>query len=157
MTAKGLPMATIACEINHRLCEKMPTGMFLASILIELDKNRRQLNIWNCGMQEVFIFRHHRLRQTVASGNLALGILDQPLDRIPMIEVDADDRIYAYSDGITEAINGQGEEFGTHRLAQAIGELLTSKGEIELLAEVARQFRGGGDQLDDIALVELTC
>ncbi|MCP4409215.1 MAG: SpoIIE family protein phosphatase [Gammaproteobacteria bacterium] len=157
MTAKGLPMEIIISEINGQLCEKMPTGLFLAAILIEIDPGRRQLNIWNCSMQEVFIFRHHVLRQTVASVNLALGILDQPLDRIPMIEVDAGDRIYAYSDGITEASNSEDEEFGTHRLEQAISELLSSQGEIEVLIEAVREFRGGGDQLDDISLVELSC
>lgn len=156
MTAKGLPMEVIISEINCQLCEKMPTGLFLAAILIEIDPGRCQLNIWNCSMQEVFIFRHCALRQTVPSVNLALGILNQPLDRIPMIEVDAGDRIYAYSDGITEAINSEGEEFGTHRLEQAISELLSSQGEIEVLIETVRQFRGG-DQLDDISLVELSC
>ncbi|MCP4410638.1 MAG: SpoIIE family protein phosphatase, partial [Gammaproteobacteria bacterium] len=65
MTAKGLPMATIISELNRQLCEKMPTGLFLAAILIELDPDRCQLNVWNCSMQEILIFRHHCLWQTV--------------------------------------------------------------------------------------------
>jgi two-component system, HptB-dependent secretion and biofilm response regulator len=157
MTQKGLPMHLIINEINRHLCEKMPTGLFLASIFVELDPERRQLLVWNCGMQAVLIFRSHSLLQRVASDNLALGIHNLPIDPVTAIEIEAGDHIYAYSDGITEVFNSQGEEFGVPRLEIAIGELLTSNGEIGSLMDPVQQFCDDAEQLDDITLMELTC
>jgi len=157
MTQKGLPMHLIINEINRHLCEKMPTGLFLASIFVELDPERRQLLVWNCGMQAVLIFRSHSLLQQVASANLALGIQDLPIDPVAAIEIEAGDHVYAYSDGITEVFNSQGEEFGVPRLEKAIGKLLTSNGEIESLMDPVQQFCDDAEQLDDITLMELTC
>jgi len=157
MTQKGLPMHSIISEINRQLCEKMPTGLFLASIFIELAADRRRLFVWNCGMQAVLIFRSHSLLQRVASDNLALGIQDLTTDPVPAIEAEAGDRVYAYSDGITEAFNSQGEDFGVPRLEIAIAELLTTNSEIETLMDTVQQFCGDADQLDDITVMELTC
>jgi len=157
MTAKGLPMHRIAGEINRHLYEKMPTGLFCAAILVDIDAARRQLSIWNFGMEDVLIFHHQSLANKVASSNLALGILKTSVDPVNAIKVGSGDRLYAYSDGITEVINNQGEEFGADRLEKAISELITSQGDIEMLAEAATQFGTGGDQMDDITVVELTC
>lgn len=157
MTAKGLPMNLIANEINRHLCEKMPTGLFLAAIFVELDAQGRQVFIWNCGMLDVLIFRHHTPWHRVSSGHLSLGILDNTVKPVPAIEMEAGDRLYAYSDGITEAVNSQGEEFGVQRLEQAISQMLITQAEIRTLSEAVRHFQGGGNQLDDITLMELTC
>ena len=155
MTAKGLQIHRIASEINRHLYEKLPTGLFCAAIFVDLDAERRQLSIWNFGMEDVLIFHHQSLVKKVASDNLALGILDTPIDPVNAIEVASGDRLYAYSDGITEVINSQGEEFGVKRLEQAISELITSQGDIQMLTEAATQFSAGGDQLDDITVVEM--
>ncbi len=157
MTAKGLPMHRIASEINRHLYEKMPTGLFCAAILVELDPQRRKLFVWNFGMEDVLLFREKHLWKKVTSDNLALGILNQRINPVSPIELRAGDKLYAYSDGITEFVNNQGEEFGNHRLEQAITKLLDSQGEIEMLTEIAKVFSGGKGPSDDISVVELSC
>jgi DNA-binding response OmpR family regulator len=157
MTQKGLPTHLIISEINRQLCEKMPTGLFLAAIFIELDPERRRLFIWNCGMQAVLIFRSHSLFQRVTSHNLALGIQDLATEPVPAIETQAGDHVYAYSDGITEAFNSKNEDFGVPRLEKAIAEMLATNSEIETLMDAVQLFCGDADQLDDITLMELTC
>ena len=56
MTSKGLNMAEIGDEINQHMCSKMPTGLFLAAILFEVNAQRDSVKIWNCGMEDILFF-----------------------------------------------------------------------------------------------------
>ena len=157
MTAKNLPLHAIATEINCRLHEKMPVGLFLAATFIALDASRRQLTVINLGMQDVLLYRGNQLLHQFPSVNISLGIRAQPVGEPPSTPVEPGDRIYAYSDGITETTNVLEEEFGEARLQQAISEMLRRDLALDDLSNLIADFRGDQPQHDDITLVELSC
>lgn len=157
MVAKGIALAQIAIEINQQLLAKMPTGLFLGAVFIELSADGKTISIWNCGMSDVLIYRNNALIQRISSKTLALGIIKQDFDCAVTLEVEQDDKVYAYSDGITEIINLEQEEFGQQRFEQTIVEMLSSDKEIEFLWDTVNQFRGKAEQFDDVTLVELSC
>lgn len=157
MTAKGLPMTLIIKEMNQRLCRKMPVGLFCAGAFVEINAERGQIRAWNCGMPDILVFRQGELLERVNSSHFSLGIMEQSFDNFAIIDVMAGDRVYAYSDGITEALNVEGEEFGEARLRQAIGDILTTDKDIRYLLDTVLHFRGENLQSDDITLFELTC
>jgi len=157
MTAKGIGLKEIAVEINRQLLEKMPTGLFLGTIFIELSSSGQSVSILNCGMSDALIYRNNKLWQKIPSSLLALGIIEQDFEDAICFDVEQGDRIYAYSDGITEVINADEEEFGQQRFEQLIEELLRTKAEIQLLTDTINQFRGKEKQFDDITLMELSC
>ncbi|BCG64346.1 MAG: two-component system, HptB-dependent secretion and biofilm response regulator [Methyloprofundus sp.] len=157
MTAKGLPISEIMAEINRQLLEKMPIGLFLGAIFLELSADGQQLHIWNCGMPEVLIYRNNKLWQKVLSSTVAMGIIKQEFVLTNSIAVTAGDRIYLYSDGITEAINSAGEEYGQETLEQTITDMLLAEADINFLGESVKQFMGEAAQFDDITLMELSC
>ncbi len=157
MTAKNLPIREIAIEINRKLLEKLPTSLFLGAIFIEFNPAIRSVFLWNCGMSDILIYHDSQLKQKVASSLLALGVLKQEFEPTLTLSVDKGDRIYAFSDGITEVINSDEEEFGDQRLEQTLHELLVNNKEMEFLINTVNQFRGDADQFDDVTLLELTC
>ncbi|OUR71518.1 hypothetical protein A9Q78_09690 [Methylophaga sp. 41_12_T18] len=157
MALKGLPISEIAVEINRKMFHRLPTGLFLAAIFFEVNADRSKIQVWNCGMEDVLAFREKRLLKKHSSTSLALGILDSLAFEAELIDIQANDRFYAYSDGITETENAQGEHFGQQRLIQAISEMLTVDADIHNLEDAALTFRGTGDQSDDITVLELTC
>ncbi len=157
MTEKGISMKEIAIEINNQLLEKMPTGLFLGAIFIELSHEKKSVAFWNCGMSDILIYRQSEFFQRVSSSLLALGIIKQDFESVAKFEIESGDRIYAYSDGITEVINSDEEEFGQDQLEQTLHELLTTHAEIDFLSLKVKQFRGEIDQFDDITLMEVTC
>ncbi len=157
MTAKNLPMQEIACEINQRLHEKLPTGLFLGAIFLEISPDNHQLKIWNCGMSDVLIYRNSQLFHRCSSSTMALGIIDQDFQSSTLLNIENNDKVYLYSDGITEAINSFGDEFSQIRLELEINELLKSNAEIDVLYESVQHFIGETKQFDDITLLELTC
>lgn len=157
MTGKGITMFDIAVEINRQMLDKMPTGLFLGAIFIEQSPDRSSIMVWNCGMSDILVYRNHELQQNISSSLLALGIIKQDFESPLTIDVELGDRIYAYSDGITEVINNDQEEFGQERLERTIFELLANNEEIEFLSNTVHQFQGDAEQFDDITLLELTC
>jgi sigma-B regulation protein RsbU (phosphoserine phosphatase) len=67
------------------------------------------------------------------------------------------DRLYLYTDGLTETMNGAGEAFGSERLVAAVGRLAKEplgKG-VEALLEEVDGWRGTERRQDDISLVAL--
>jgi serine phosphatase RsbU (regulator of sigma subunit) len=88
---------------------------------------------------------------------MALGIIDQDFQSSTLLNIENNDKVYLYSDGITEAINSFGDAFGQIRLELEINELLKSNAEIDILYESVQQFIGETKQFDDITLLELTC
>ncbi len=157
MTAKGIALNEIATEINRQMLEKMPTGLFLGAVFIELSPDGQALTILNCGMSDALIYRDCKLWQKTPSSLLALGIIKQDFDDAVHFDVKPGDRVYAFSDGITEVINSEKEEFGQARFEQLIEQLLTTNAEISFLSDAVEQFKGHEKQFDDITLIELTC
>ncbi len=157
MALKGIPLPEIAKEINHQLLEKMPTGLFLGGIFIELTADGKTLSLWNCGMSDILIYRQNKLFQRMSSKTLALGIIEQEFDIAVTIEAEKGDKVYAYSDGITEIINVEQEEFGQERFEQTIVQMLVNDEAIDFLLNTVNQYRGEAEQFDDVTLVELTC
>lgn len=156
MTGKGFSNKEIANEINTHLLEKMPTGLFLGAIFITLSPDGL-VSLLNCGMSDILIYRNAILWKTVSSSMLALGIIKQDFDPVITFQSATNDRVYAYSDGITEVINSDNEEFGQVRLEQTICELLDADDDIAFLSKKVDQFRGNAKLFDDVTLVELRC
>jgi serine phosphatase RsbU (regulator of sigma subunit) len=61
----------------------------------------------------------------------------------------------AFSDGIPEAVNEQGEEFGDERLLAALGRLADGSAArfCEGIVEAVRDYAGSHPQADDITLI----
>ena len=150
-------MRDIATEVNQQLRKKLPIGLFLGAVFLELSPDSQQLRIWNCGMSDVLIYRNNQLLARHPSSAMALGIIDQEFTSTSPIEVKKGDKIYLYSDGITEAVNSDDKEFGQDRLEINISELLKSNSKIEYLYDSVQGFMGETMQFDDITLLELTC
>jgi sigma-B regulation protein RsbU (phosphoserine phosphatase) len=84
-----------------------------------------------------------------------LGILDEPGFSEETCTLESGDVVAMYTDGITEAQNGYGEEFGVARLQ----EILKNSGQLPA-EEIARRlvtavqtFASGEPQFDDMTTV----
>jgi serine phosphatase RsbU (regulator of sigma subunit) len=160
MTRKSLETETLVAELNANLRRMLPSNMFMAAAVLELVPDGRggcRARIWNGGLDDLLLVRADRQVELIPSRNLALGILDQDwLDPVfSELQLAAEDRLYAYTDGVTETQNPAGEPFGRQRLQQAL--LATPPGTDpfdQALAQLA-DFRGGRAAPDDLTLIEI--
>ena len=159
MTHKGFAIDQIAAEINRKLKANLPVGLFMAACLLSLDSRNGRLCIWNGGVPDVLITSpgggvHTRL----GSRHLPLGILE---DEVFDAELDCacvrvGDRIYAYSDGLIEAQNSNGDLIGEERLQDLLSEPDVAD-DFDNICAFLDGFRQGQVQQDDITLMEIEC
>jgi serine phosphatase RsbU (regulator of sigma subunit) len=160
MATKGFSINEIAGEINTKLKTILPTGMYLAACLVELDLQQERILYWNGGIPEALLVgKDGSIKGKLASNNLPLGIVDS--DRIDfnpdILKIEENDRIYIYSDGIIEATNHEGMMFGQERLFEYFKKGVDLTTMFENIIDGVHQFRGGSGQSDDVTMVEFIC
>lgn len=157
MCEKGMAPEMIITTLNNKLKERLPVQYFICAAMIHIAPDGRQVKIWNCGLPEVVIYSaaSKTIRNTVKATALPLGIRGK-IDLIPQeLTLAVGDRIYAYSDGVTEAQNPAGEMYGRERL-EACFHLNDNPDTLfdEILMSV-RSFTRGLAQNDDLTMVEV--
>jgi len=158
MCNKGFGIAEIISEINQRLKETLPVGMFLASVLVQLNPKTSIASIWNGGLPDVLIQKKSTKEIFYyPSKHMALGIAprDRLVFNLERVRVESGDRLLIYSDGIIEGGNQKGEFFGQDRLEAVINNNLPDEGAIvpEIVSEF-NKFLDGEESHDDVTIVE---
>jgi len=158
MTGEAASISDIASELNHQLHTFMPTGMFFSATLIKINAHCDRISVWAGGMPESYLLtKSGDLKTTIQSKHMPLGILnkDEFDAEVRIYDIEKDDKIYLYSDGIIEAWNANNEMFGAHRLKEA----LTRHGDdrFEKVLNELKTFVATNDQTDDITLLEVNC
>jgi sigma-B regulation protein RsbU (phosphoserine phosphatase) len=120
--------------------------------------------------------RTHRLRFTVAGHpapilvregsppkrfdamGFAIGMLDEADYEESVIDLQHGDRLYFYSDGLTEEVNAYDEAFGDERLLSAIadGQALGLQDAIESLVQKVVAWRGEEHLRDDVSILAVS-
>jgi len=159
MTRKGFHISDIVTEINRKLKQILPTGIFFCACLIEYEVKKGTVSVWNGGIPEVLVCSDDGGVRKFSSKHLPIGVLgDEQFDRtMDRFGVADGDRIYVYSDGLIEANNSQQEMFGEERLERVlIGDVVPEQ-RFELLNREIDLFCGGAEQSDDLTLLEIHC
>ncbi|MBF0612579.1 MAG: SpoIIE family protein phosphatase [Magnetococcales bacterium] len=158
MTSEGAPLSEILQEINNELVRKLPSGIFMACAMVALDRSNRLVHLWNHGLPAPMLFRQHQLSHRFSSVGIPLGIRRNLVAK-PVSEVTQPfhpmDRLFIYSDGVTEVRNEQKEMFGEERLAAHLQEMLNNNLPLKSLLEVLRQYKGSHNFLDDVTVLEV--
>ena len=90
---------------------------------------------------------------------MVLGLFDDAKLVEQSVQLQTGDVLVMFSDGVTEAFNGAGEEFGEKRLAAVI-EANLSLGPASVVSGVldaVRTFTAGAAQSDDVTILALRC
>jgi len=147
----------IAMEISQKLNEVLPTGLYCAACIIDIDNNDGTLSILNAGIPDaLLLLRNASDLQKFKSSNLPLGIKGSQNSgfEIATTKITDDGSLYIYSDGVTEATNTENIMLGQEILEQLI---LSSRGpeSFEKLTRRIEEFRSSDEQDDDITIAEI--
>lgn len=76
MTAKGYSIAEIVTEINIKLNIILPTDMFLAACIIDINPGSHTMSVWNGGIPSVLVYgeEEREIVRTVPPRHLPLGV-----------------------------------------------------------------------------------
>ncbi|QKJ65655.1 fused response regulator/phosphatase [Deefgea piscis] len=155
MTEKGYAISDILLEMNDKVRQVLPVGRFVCVTLISIDETTGCIEVWNGGMPMVYLVNEQGdVVSECRSKNLPLGIIpSHSMDFSPeRFYSNGTGYVVACSDGLIEARNQQGEEFGTERLLQLLKEKSNLK-PIEYFQETFLNFLQQEKHHDDVSLV----
>jgi len=145
-------------SVNQLLYENTGEGDYATLFFAEYDDATRKLRYSNCGHPPALLLRGDDSLERLGATCTVVGLFEKWDCAMEEREMAPGDAILLYTDGVTEALNGEGEEFGEERLLEATRqhrELSLP----ELLAAVADQARrfSPHEQADDITLIVARC
>jgi sigma-B regulation protein RsbU (phosphoserine phosphatase) len=110
--------AQLCTKVNSLLCENLATGKFVTFLYGVLDSETRTFDYCNAG-QVYPILVSEGSTQALDHGGAVLGVFPAWKYENAKIEFRAGDRLLLVTDGITEASDGDEQEFGEEKLAEA--------------------------------------
>jgi len=156
MTLKCFAFPEMLVEANNKLLDLLPTQMFMAAVLLNVDRSNNVLSVMNAGLPDVYLYRNNEIVHTFKSKNIPLGIskLSSTQFEIEMQPLQYGDRIYVATDGVMEATNHMGDMFGLQRLLAVFEESDHSDLLFDAILNKCADFCEGSEQTDDITLLE---
>ncbi|MFL6230067.1 MAG: PP2C family protein-serine/threonine phosphatase [Pyrinomonadaceae bacterium] len=108
----------MAVSINDQLCRSTDSNRFATVFLALYDDRTRRLRYTNAGHNPPLLVRAAGAVEHLDVGGTVLGAFDWARYEEEAATFEAGDLLLVFSDGITEAQNHAGEEYGDERLAQ---------------------------------------
>ncbi|MEK6335801.1 MAG: SpoIIE family protein phosphatase [Acidobacteriota bacterium] len=141
--------------VNRYLVDSIPANRFVTLFYAQLDPKNGTLSFLNAGHNPPLIVHTGGTMEQLASGGLPLGIMPNADFREGRTKLYPGDVLVIYSDGVSEAVNPAGEEFGPTRLYEVVARNMdASAGGIRDRIESAlTKFCQGTPAADDITLV----
>ncbi|MBS1791849.1 MAG: PP2C family protein-serine/threonine phosphatase [Acidobacteria bacterium] len=146
-------------EVNRHLYDVCRRKMFVTLFLGVIDPVTKRLTYARAGHNPTVFRRPSGETKLLRAGGIGLGlnsgkIFDQTL-KVETVQLAVNDKLYFYSDGITEAMNPKNEEYGEERLME-LAERLDSVGANEardVVLNDVKQFLDSNQPQDDQTLV----
>lgn len=120
-----------------------------------LDCEQHHVEYAKAGHEAPFLFSKNTEVRRLTTGGTILGFMENSSYNEETIPFKPGDVLVIYSDGITEAMNEEAEQFGEEGLEPVIRENIELPAEqlIDTIVEAARTFAGEQPQLDDMTLL----
>jgi serine phosphatase RsbU (regulator of sigma subunit) len=144
-------------EANRLLATQNTACMFVTMFHGVLDLSSGVLRYCNAGHNPPYLMRAQGGHDTLGATGIPFGIDAEMPCRIDETVLHSGDTLFLFSDGITEAFDMAGAEFGTARLEAAL-EAGRGGSAAELVSDVlgaTAAFAAGADQSDDITCLAL--
>lgn len=157
--AEETDMAKTARQLNRLICGNVGESRFITALLALLDPESRKVTCINAGHLLPFKIQGRRSLQRIQmEPTLPLGIeADFDYQPVSFDIPEAPAMIFAYTDGVPDAEDDEGTQFGDERLVSALEANLTQTSE-EIVVRIRRsikQFTRNHPQTDDITILAI--
>jgi len=153
IAGENVPLVDLVARLNYYACAHSLNGLrFTTAVLSEYNPNSRRLTYVNAGHNAPILRRANGTLETLEAGGLPLGIRPATNYETASVELKPGDALIFFTDGVVEAFNGGGEEFGNARWLNAMRNLpdWDAQQTLQFLMQRVDEFVGATRQSDDI-------
>jgi sigma-B regulation protein RsbU (phosphoserine phosphatase) len=156
--AGSMSLSTLISNVNRLVFDASPTNRYATFFFAQYESGSRTLTYVNAGHNAPMLFRNGRSSSQVIrleEGGSVIGLIQDMKYKQAAVTLAPGDLLVAFTDGISEAMNPQEQEWGEERLTEAIQKCEGSSAAetIDHLIREADRFSAGADQHDDMTLV----
>ena len=156
LAESGMSVNDIFTKANQKLCENNESGMFVTAWMGILDIPTGKLTFANAGHNPPLLKRSDGSFEYLKTrAGFVLAGMEGVRYRVNEITLNAGDRIFLYTDGVTEATNENNELYGEDRLVSFMNKSLELD-QTKLLPKLKKdidKFVGKAPQFDDITML----
>ena len=155
--ANELDPAKIFEHVNTILCESNESGLFVTCWMGILTISTGELKFANAGHNAPIIVQNGEIKYLKTKPNLMLAGMEGIPYTTHSIKVSKGDRLFIYTDGVTEATDAQNELYGEERLLKVM-QTIDDKSPREVIGIVRddiNAFVKDAPQFDDITMLEM--
>ncbi|HYK90585.1 MAG TPA: SpoIIE family protein phosphatase [Acidobacteriota bacterium] len=150
-----LDLAKLATQLDTEIDSNTPPELYLTVFIAILETRTHTMRYVNAGHNAQFALRGGGLVERLESTGRPLGLLPGGSYGENRVSLNHGDALFFYTDGLVEAENEAGEEFGTSRLeALVLAEQQSGNGGVLSRIEAAiRAYRGSVEAADDATMM----
>ena len=146
-------------HVNKILCEGNESGLFVTCWMAILTISTGELNFANAGHNAPVIKTNGEIKYLSTKPNLMLAAMDGIPYTNNTIKINTGDRLFIYTDGITEATNDYDELYGEERLLHIL-KTVQDKGKtprdiLDIVRNDLNDFVLEAPQFDDITMLSM--
>jgi len=145
-------------SVNRLFYQNTADSSYATFFFSEYDDRAQHLRYANCGHLPALLLRHDGTLEKLHSTGTVLGLFEDWDSPAAECQLYPGDTLALYTDGVTEAFNTAGEEFGEERLTEAFqqGRDLSADQMLTSVVEEIQKF-SPCEQHDDITLIVAKC
>ncbi len=147
-------LAAVMAQLNEQIYLNSPTEKYATLFLSRYNAETRKLSYCNAGHLPPIILSNHE-RQSLEPTGMVVGLFPGVEYQAKSVELTPGTLLAIFTDGVTEAVNQAGDEFGEARLLDALkaSRSRSSEGIYRFVVERIREWQGDLPQHDDITLI----
>ncbi len=151
--------AEIFAHVNNTLCEGNESGLFVTCWLGILEISTGKLTFANAGHTAPVISKNGEVSFLRTKPNLMLAAMEGLPYKNHEIFINPGDKIFVYTDGVTEACDSENQLYGDDRLLSVLKKeepkSLSPKEILDFINSDIEDFVSGADQFDDITMMAM--
>jgi serine phosphatase RsbU (regulator of sigma subunit)/pSer/pThr/pTyr-binding forkhead associated (FHA) protein len=151
----GDDLAQKLTRLNKSTCQNCPDNRFITFFITVADPATGELVYANAGHNPPLLVRAAGGFETLGGGGMILGILPKAAYSESRAAMQPGDVLILFTDGVTEAADPSGEEFGEDRLAALVASMLDCPAAeiVEAIHTAVAEYTQGAPAADDITVV----
>ncbi|UCH89592.1 MAG: SpoIIE family protein phosphatase [Thermoplasmata archaeon] len=157
-TVQDPTAARAITSANKLICEDSKASMFVTLFYAIFDSKKRILTYVNAGHNPPLVLRKDTSEIVLLKAKgIALGVVESiELEEVE-VELSSGDIVVLFTDGVTEALNDKGAQYGEKRLKDllASNRKLTPQKIVDKIKADVKEFTRGEPQADDITMIIL--
>ena len=150
----GTDPARTFTHVNRFLCDHAEVGRYATMFFGILDQSGK-LEFINAGHPSPILMRQGRAEEAFTEGSFPVGLVPEAEFATATLQLEPNDTLFLFSDGVTEAMDPDEQMYGVPRLV----EVLEGKTDLPLdeiqktVLESVENFARGARQADDLTML----